>query len=99
MAMSGIKMDPTIPTFMNNMNLNKTNKYACFKLADDQQSVIIDKDILGEKAETSCKEDDKVYFEQLKAKLPADEPRYVVYDFGFVGKDNRTIKKLAFIYW
>ena len=28
-----------------------------------------------------------------------NEPRYILYDFGFMKKDGRRVNKLAFIFW
>ncbi|KXJ19434.1 cofilin [Exaiptasia diaphana] len=99
MAMSGIKMAPELKEFFNTMNIKKTHKYAFFKLSSDQKFVVLDEENLGPKVTTKTKEEDKVYFEQLKNVLETNEPRYILYDFGFQGKEGREYRKLGFMYW
>ena len=93
--MSGIEVDPDIPTLFNDIKLRSTHKWAMFKI-ENKKKIILDK--TGDPAPTLNKEDDKVHFDQLKAEL-GKEPRYILYDFGFTIKDGRVIKKMAFIFW
>jgi hypothetical protein len=93
--MSGIEVDPEIVTLYNEMKLRSTNKYAIFKIEKKKKIVI---DVVGDPCPTDDVEDDKKSFEELKAKM-TNEPRYMLYDFGFTKSDGRKIKKLAFIFW
>ena len=95
-AMSGMEVDPDIVTLYNDMKLRKTKKWATFKISDEKKIVI---DQLGDPKETETLEDDEECFGQLKATLTTEQPRYILYDFGFKGGENRTVKKLAFIFW
>jgi len=92
-------MDPCLAGFYNEMNLKKNHKFAGFKLSDDMTAVIIDDDMVAEKADTTCKDEDKVHFGKLKEMLKKDEPRYILYDFGCEARDGRTFKKIVFMYW
>ena len=88
-SMSGVEADEEVGTLFNEMKLSSTNKYAFFKI-----------DKLGDPCVTTTKEDDKKQFEKMKEEVFAkDEPRYILYDFGFTIKDGRKIKKLALIFW
>lgn len=96
--MSGIEVDSSITTLFNEMKLRSTHKYATFKI-ENKKKIVIDKE--GDPRTTEDKESDKACFDELKALLleRANEPRYVLYDFGFTNKEGRIIKKLAFIFW
>jgi len=99
-SMSGIKVDPEVAQFFSNdMNLKKYHKFAAFKLSKDQKKVVIDNDLKGPKSSTKDREADKEFFNQLKEQLRPDEPRFLLYDFGFARQDGREIQKLAFLYW
>lgn len=77
------------------MKLRSTNKYATFKIVNKKKVEI---DARGEPAKTEDKDDDKTKFAELRALL-TNEPRYILYDFGFTNKEGRKINKLAFIFW
>ena len=90
-------MDSDIPTLFNEMKLRSTHKWATFKI-EKKKKVILDKE--GEPNPTEDRETDKACFDELKALVTANnEPRYILYDFGFKIKDGRQLKKLAFIFW
>ena len=93
--MSGIEVDPEITTLFNDMKLRKTHKWATFKI-EGKKKVIVDKK--GDPKQTEDFETDKICFDELKAEL-TNEPRYILYDFGFTIKDGRKISKMAFIFW
>ncbi len=93
--MSGIEVDSEIPTLFNDMKLRNTHKYATFKI-ENKKKVVVDQ--VGDQNITVDTEEDKKSFAELKQKL-TKEPRYILYDFGFTNKENRIIKKLAFIFW
>ena len=95
MSMSGIEVDPEIPTLFNEMKLRSTHKWATFKI-ENKKKVI--KDVTGDPKKTESFEDDKECFMELKGKL-TNEPRYILYDFGFTNKEGRKINKMAFIFW
>jgi len=92
-------MDACLPGFYNEMNLKKNHKFAGFKLSDDMKTVVIDEKMVADKADTTCKEDDKKHFDDLKKLLTKEEPRYILYDFGCEAKDGRAFKKIVFMYW
>lgn len=93
--MSGIEIDSEITELYNDMKLRSTNKWATFKI-EKKKKIVLD-----QKADPMATEDkdvDKECFVALKAAL-TNEPRYILYDFGFINKEGRKIKKLAFIFW
>ena len=94
-SMSGIEIDPEIVTLFNEMKLRSTHKWATFKI-ENKKKIILDE--TGDPCSTESKEEDRKWFDELKAKL-TKEPRYILYDFGFTLKDGRILKKLAFIFW
>ena len=95
--MSGIEVDESIATLYNEMKMRKTHKWATFRINDEKTSIVIDE--LGEPKDTGSVADDKEAFGELAGKLVASQPRYILYDFNFVGKEGRKVEKLAFIFW
>ena len=96
--MSGIEVDPNIATLFNEMKLRSTHKYATFKIENKKKIV---EDVLSDPVSTASREEDKAEFDKLKSLITSsNEPRYILYDFSFpMTKDNRSIKKIAFIFW
>lgn len=95
MSMSGISIDQTIPLLFNDMKLKKIHKYILFKI-ENKKTVVTD--VLGDPAQTTTKEQDKVHWMKMRECLP-NEPRYVLYDFGFQTEAGRAVNKIAFIFW
>ena len=93
--MSGIEVDPDIVSLFNDMKLRSVNKYATFKIVNKKK---VEVDAKGDPAKTEDKGDDKDKFAEL-GELLTNEPRYILYDFGFTNKEGRKINKLAFIFW
>lgn len=93
--MSGIEVDPEITTLFNDMKLRQTHKWATFKI-EGKKKVVVDQK--GDPKKTEDFETDKACFAELKALL-TNEPRYILYDFGFTLKDGRKITKMCFIFW
>ncbi len=94
-SMSGIEVDAEIPTLFNEIKLRATHKWVTFRI-ENKKKVVVDQK--GDPCSTTDKETDKGCFGELAAVL-GDEPRYILYDFGFTNKEHRKIGKLAFIFW
>jgi len=96
--MSGIEVDSSITTLFNEMKLRSIHKYATFKI-ENKKKVIVDQK--GDPVPTETRDEDKVEFNKLKDLVTSsNEPRYILYDFSFqMAKDNRSLKKIAFIFW
>lgn len=95
--MSGIAIDEEVTTLYNDVKMKQTNKYVTFCI-EKEKKVIVDK--RGDACKTEVKEEDKKSFDELKDMLvELNEPRYVLYDFGFTSKGGRKLSKLAFIFW
>lgn len=95
---SGIAVHEEISSLYNEVKLRSTNKYIIMKIQDKKEIII---EFLADPVKCETKEQDRVCFNELKAKLmDAGEPRYVLYDFDFkMEKDGRTVKKLAFLFY
>ena len=93
--MSGIEVDAEINSLFNDMKLKSTHKFAMFEIEGKKKIIV---DVRGDPCITEAKEEDEAQFNQMKGQLN-NEPRYILYDFGFTNKDGRKIKKLAFIFW
>jgi len=95
--MSGIAIDEEVTTLYNDVKMKQTNKFVTFRIEKEKMVIVDDK---GDACKTDDRDVDKERFELLKAKLiELNEPRYVLYDFGFTAKGGRKLTKLAFIYW
>ena len=93
--MSGIQVDAEINGLFNDMKLRSTHKFAFFKIEGKKKIVV---DVCGDPCKTETKEEDKAQFNRMKEQL-SNEPRYILYDFGFMNEDGRKVDKLAFIFW
>lgn len=95
--MSGIAIDEEVTSLYNDVKMHKKHKYVTFCI-EKEKKVIVDAKVDPKKTED--KEEDKACFEDLKQTLvDLNEPRYVLYDFGFTAKGGRKLTKLAFIFW
>ena len=93
--MSGIEVDAEINGLFNEIKLKSTHKYAFFKIEGKKKIIV---DVCGDPCKTEAKEEDEAQFNKMKEQL-TNEPRYILYDFGFMKKDGRKVNKLAFIFW
>ena len=82
----------------NEVKLRHTHKYVTFRI-EKNKTVVVDQ--MGEENITEEMVEDRKFFEELKQQLiDLEEPRYVLYDFGFTFEDgNNQVTKLAFIFW
>lgn len=95
--MSGIAIDEEVTTVYNDVKMKQTNKYVTFRI-EKEKTVVVDEK--ADSCKTEEREVDKKQFDALKEKLvELNEPRYVIYDFGFTAKGGRKLSKLAFIFW
>ena len=94
-SMSGIEIEDDVAPLFNDIKLRATHKWVTFKIEKKKKIII---DVKGEPNPTEDKDADKASFEELKGQL-TEEPRYILYDFGFTNKEGRKINKLAFIFW
>lgn len=95
--MSGIAIDEEVTTLYNDVKMKQTNKYVTFRIEKEKTVVV---DAKADPCKTEDKDADKEQFEVLRTKLvELNEPRYVLYDFGFTAKGGRKLSKLSFIFW
>ena len=77
--------------------MRQTHKYVTFRI-ERNKTVVVDQ--MGEKNITEEMDEDMKFFEELKQQLiDLNEPRYVLYDFGFTFEGGHKFTKLAFIFW
>ena len=93
--MSGIQVDAEINGLFYDTKLRSTHKFAFFKIEGKKKIIV---DVRGDPCITEAKEEDEAQFNKMKEQL-SKEPRYILYDFGFMMKDGRKVNKLAFIFW
>ncbi|CAH3027429.1 unnamed protein product, partial [Porites evermanni] len=94
-SMSGVQVDAKINGLFNDMKMRSKHKFAFFKIEGKKKIVA---DVCGDPCKTETKEEDEEQFNRMKEQL-SNEPRYILYDFGFMKKDGRRVNKLAFIFW
>ena len=78
------------------MIMKSDHKFVIFKIQNSKKVVV---DMKDDPMCTENKVDDKIMFDYMKGELPQDEPRYIIYEFGFRTREHRPISKLAFIFW
>ena len=88
MQASGVKVHDSCQTAFDEVKMAKKSKYAVFKINDDKTSIVVD--VAGGATET---------YDDFKAKLPADDCRYGIVDFGYVLPDGRENSKILFVFW
>ena len=93
--MSGVQLDAETNGLFNDMRLRSTHKFAFFKIEGKKKIVV---DVCGDPCRAEGKEEDEAQFNRMKEQL-SNEPRYILYDFGFMKEDGRKVNKLAFIFW
>ena len=94
-SMSEVQVHAEINGLFNDMRIRRTNKFALFDIEGKKKIVA---DVCGDPCKTKTKEEDEAQFNRMKEQL-TNEPRYILYDFGFMKKDGRRVNKLAFIFW
>ncbi|KAL7597267.1 hypothetical protein Lser_V15G28754 [Lactuca serriola] len=70
------------------LKAKRTFRFIIYKIEEKQKRVMVEK--LGEPAET---------YDDFAACLPADECRYVVFDFDFMTAENVPKSRIFFIAW
>ena len=94
-SMSEVQVHAEINGLFNDMRMRRTHKFALFDIEGKKKIVA---DVCSDPCKTKTKEEDEVQFHRMKEQL-TNEPRYILYDFGFMKKDGRRVNKLAFIFW
>ena len=66
----------------------------------DRNTIKLDASLVCNEFDRDFQEESEI-FQALVEQLPADEPRYVVFNFNVSSKKDKDIteEKLAFIYW
>lgn len=90
---SGVKVSEECNGIFRQVKMNVKNseklQYAVFRLSDDLTKIVPD---------DSCPKDIHD-FDCLVSELPADDGRYVIYDYPFVTKDGANSSKLIMLMW
>ncbi|KAI8089676.1 uncharacterized protein BX664DRAFT_333627 [Halteromyces radiatus] len=84
---SGVSVNPQCLELYQEFKLRKKYKYIIFKLSDDLSEIVVENS-----AETGT-------YDDFLQKLPADEPRYAVYDFDYEKPGEGQRSKITFYSW
>ncbi|KAI8071509.1 hypothetical protein BC940DRAFT_293035 [Gongronella butleri] len=84
---SGVAVNPECIEAYNNLKLGKKSKYIIYKLSDNLKEIVVEKQVA-----------EATYDDFLEA-LPADEPRYAVYDFDYEKPGAGMRNKITFFSW
>jgi hypothetical protein len=85
---SGVKVSDQCQVAFDEVKMAKKSKYVIFKINDEKTSIVVDS--AGGATET---------YDDFKSKLPADDCRYGIIDFGYVLPDGRENSKILFVFW
>ncbi|CDS05336.1 hypothetical protein LRAMOSA07865 [Lichtheimia ramosa] len=84
---SGVAVNDQCIELYEEFKLRKTLKYIIFKLSDDAKEIVVEKS--AEKGD----------YDDFLGCLPADEPRYAVYDFDYEKPGEGQRSKITFYSW
>ncbi|KAI8356754.1 hypothetical protein EDC96DRAFT_515353 [Choanephora cucurbitarum] len=84
---SGVAVNDECIQLYEELKIRKKYKYIIFKLNDTNSEIIVEKS-----AETAD-------YDDFLAQLPADEPRYAVYDFDYEKGGEGKRSKITFYAW
>merc|ERR1711907_298007 len=85
---SGIAVDPQCIEVFQELKLKHKFRYVIYKVNDDKTSIVVDQTA---EPETT--------YDAFVASLPADDCRYIVYDFEWTAEGEGTRNKILFISW
>ncbi|KAI9303459.1 actin depolymerizing factor [Cunninghamella echinulata] len=85
---SGVAVNQECIDAFSNLKLGKKYKYIIFRISNDNKEIIVEK----------TAESVSDYDEFIK-QLPADEPRYAVYDFDYEKPGEGQRSKITFYSW
>lgn len=88
---SGVKVLDEVTEAFNEIKLGHKWRYVTFRISDDMKEIITEGK--GEKKDTPNE------YETFLESLPADEPRYVVYDFHYQLADGGQRDDVIMISW
>jgi len=92
---SGVAISDTCVESYNSLKLGHQFRYVTFKISDNLKEVVVDKTAPNTKGADIKSE----YENFVRTSLPAEECRYVVYDFEFKAEDGGDRNKIVFILW
>ena len=84
---SGVKVSDACVEVYNEIKMKKSKKYVLFKI-ENKKEIVID-----------CDGDASKTFDDFKAALPEDQPRYGLVDINYTTDDGREQSKLTFVMW
>ncbi|XP_078594082.1 uncharacterized protein LOC144871939 [Branchiostoma floridae x Branchiostoma japonicum] len=84
---SGIKVTDDVMTAYDEVNKGHKYKYVTFKVAENETEIIVE-----------SKTKDSTW-DEFQASLPANEPRWCVYDFDYKTNEGQDRDKLVIIRW
>ncbi|OZJ02327.1 Cofilin [Bifiguratus adelaidae] len=84
---SGVTVSDACLEAFQQLKLGKKYQYVIFKISDDMKEIVVEKAESGQD------------YDAFIAALPADEPRYAVYDFQYEKGDEGIRNKITFYTW
>ena len=77
------------------MKLSHTYKYIVFTLSADAKAIVVE-----EKVPADAAKDNDTFYKEFLTRLPADQPRYAVFDFEFEKEDGSGKRnRIVFVNW
>ncbi|XP_075250196.1 uncharacterized protein LOC142342642 [Convolutriloba macropyga] len=103
MSKSGVEIGNAVTDLYQTFKLDKSDKHEAwivFKLSDDKSKVEVDDCATAPICSKDVDEcENKAHFEQIKALMTDDKPRFLVFDFRCKRDDDSICEKTAYIYW
>jgi len=97
---SGVKVDDECKNVYQQVKMNvkdkKKYRYAVFKISDDLSQIVTDTDRMGTAENMDAEE--PAHFASIIGGLPADDGRYVIYDYPFQGSFGPS-SKIILVLW
>lgn len=83
---ASLVIDEAVSQHFNDLRMKRTHRFLIVAITEDGKNATVES--VGERAAT---------FADFKAKMPADQPRYAIFDLEYATADGRKESKLVFI--
>lgn len=85
---SGITVNDECVTSFNEVKTGKAYRFVTYKVSDNNKEIVVDKKV-----------DRSATWNDFKAALPHDEPRYAIYDLEFSLGESGDRQKVVLVTW
>ncbi|EJC97825.1 actin cross-linking [Fomitiporia mediterranea MF3/22] len=98
---SGVQADEDCVKTFNDLKLQRSFKYIVYALSSDNKQIIVADKVSSPSSSGGGQEkSNREFYDEFVAKLPADEPRYGVFDFEFDKEDGSGRRnRIVFVNW